>query len=50
MGLIFWEIPPGWPALLKGREKEVPGRGAVVNAFSSGLVKQKGLEMAGNVL
>jgi hypothetical protein len=35
MGLMFYDIPPGWPELLKGRENEVPGLGAVAIAFSS---------------
>jgi hypothetical protein len=35
IGLTIYEIPPGWPALLKGLEKEVPGLGALLIAFSS---------------
>ena len=28
IGRMLWDIPPGWPALDKGLEKEVPGLGA----------------------
>ena len=35
IGLMFWEMPPGYPELLSGRENDVPGLGAVAIAFSS---------------
>lgn len=35
MGLITYEIPPGYPADVRGRLKDVPGLGALFIALSS---------------
>lgn len=35
IGLIIWDIPPFYPAELKGLEKLVPGLGALLIALSS---------------
>jgi len=35
IGRTIWEMPPGFWELLRGFEKEVPGLGAFITAFSS---------------